>query len=108
MAKSRIGFEATQNRLFTRVFIYALRNIPSNEEKGLHEPNFISTSQISDQEKIKIIQKGFQLQAERKISLKKYYESTDPNSLVQSKEYNLKYDAIRKNKFYQQSKPSNN
>ena len=65
-------------------------------------------SQISEEDLKNIIQEGFQLQAEGKISLKKYYESTDPNSLFQLQGYRIKYEAIRKNKFYQQFKPSNN
>ena len=48
---------------------------------------------------------GFQLQAEGKISLKKYYESAEEYSLFQLKGYNLKYDGVRKNKFYKQLKP---
>jgi len=59
---------------------------------------------ISEQEKIEIIQRGFQLNQQGKISLKKYYESTDPNSLFQSKGYSIKYESIRKNKFYQELK----
>ena len=46
-----------------------------------------------------------QLQAEEKISLKKYYESTDPNSLFESKGYSMKYVKhsvfqIRRTKLY--------
>jgi hypothetical protein len=79
-------------------------NISSNQEKGLNQPNFITLGKISEEEKIQIIQRGFQLQAEGKISLKKYYESTDPNSLVQSKGYSIKYESIRRTKLYQQLK----
>ena len=60
-------------------------------EKRLHESHFITLGKISDQEKIEIIKLGFQLQNEGKISLKKYYESTDPDSLFQLKGYNIKY-----------------
>jgi hypothetical protein len=59
---------------------------------------------IPEQERVEIIQKGFQLQAEGKISLKKYSESTDRNSLFQLKGYSIKYESIRKNKLYQQLK----
>jgi hypothetical protein len=83
-------------------------NIPSNEEKALNEPNLITLGKIPEEEQIEIIKTGFQLQAEGKISLKKYYEGTDPNSLVQSKGYSIKYETIRRNKLYQQLKPSNN
>jgi hypothetical protein len=60
---------------------YTLQN--KNEPYLLRNdsPIFITLGTISEQEKIEIIQTGFQLQAEGKISLKKYYESTDPNSL---------------------------
>ena len=67
-------------------------------------PIFITLGTISEQEKIEIIQRGFQLQAEGKISLKKYYESTDPNSLFQSKGYSIKYESIRRTKLYQSLK----
>ena len=79
-------------------------NVPSNEDKRLNRTNFITLGKISEDEKIEIIQKGFQLQAEGKISLKKYYESTDPNSLFQSKGYSIKYESIRRTKLYQQLK----
>jgi hypothetical protein len=60
---------------------------------------------ILEEEKIEIIQMGFRLNQEGKISLKKYYESTDPNSLFQSKGYSIKYESIRRTKLYQQLKP---
>jgi len=52
----------------------------SKEEKGFQRPNFITSRNILEKEKIEIFKTGSQLQDERKISLKKYYESTDPNS----------------------------
>jgi len=83
-------------------------NISSNQEKGLNRSNFITLSQIPEEEKIEIIQLGFQLQAEGKISLKKYYESKDQYNLFQLKEYQIKYETIRRTKLYQQLNPSNN
>jgi hypothetical protein len=80
-------------------------NISSNQEKGQNQPNFITLGKISEEDKIEIIKLGFQRQAEGKISLKKYYESTDPYSLFQYKRYSIKYEAIRKNKLYKQFKP---
>ena len=44
------------------------------------------------------------MQFQGKISLKKYYESTDTNNLFQLKEYNIKYSTIQKTKLYQQLK----
>ncbi len=79
-------------------------NLSLNQEKALNEPNFITLGKISEEEKIQIIQRGFQLQAEGKISLKKYYEGTETDSLFQLKGYRIKYEAIRKNKFYQSLK----
>ena len=79
--------------------------VSSNQEKGLDEPDFRS---LPEHEQKEIIKTGFQLQAEGKISLKKYYEGTETDSLFQLKGYRIKYEAIRKNKFYQQFKPSNN
>jgi len=80
-------------------------NIPSNEDKGLNQPNFITLGKISEQERIQIIQKGFQLQAQGTISLKKYYESTDPDSLFQWKGYSIKYESIRRRPLFKQLKP---
>ena len=71
-------------------------NIHSNEEKALNRPNFVTLGKILEEEQIEIIKTGFQLQAKGKLSLKKYYESTDPNSLFQSKGYSIKYETIRK------------
>ena len=47
---------------------------------------------------------GFQLQAQGKISFKKYYESTQEYSLFQSKGYQIKYETIRRTKLYQNLK----
>jgi len=79
-------------------------NLPSNQDSGLNETNFITLGKISEEEKIEIIQTGFQRQAEGIISLKKYYESTDPNSLFQLKGYSIKYETIRRTQFYQNLK----
>ena len=76
----------------------------SNQEKGLNESNFITLGNLSENEKIEIIKLGFHLNQERKISLKKYYESTDPNSLFQSKGYSIKSETIRRIKLYQNLK----
>jgi len=56
---------------------------------------------IPEEEKIEIIQTGFQRQAEGKISLKKYYEGTEIHSLFQSKGYSIKCETIRRTKLYQ-------
>ena len=78
--------------------------ISLNQYKGLNESNFITLSKISEQEIIEIIQKGFQLNQEGKISLKKYYESTQEHSLFQSKGYSIKYETIRKITLFKQFK----
>jgi len=78
------------------------QNISSNQEKSQNQPNFITLGKISEEDKIEIIKLGFQLQAQGTISLKKYYESKDPNSLFQHKGYSIKYE--RRTKFYQSLK----
>ena len=79
-------------------------NIPSNEEKALNRQNFVTLGDIPEEEQIKIIKTGFQLQADKKISLKKYYESTDQSSLFQLKRYSIRYESIRKSQLYQSLK----
>lgn len=76
-------------------------NLPLDTEKGLNHHNFITLANLPQEEKIEIIKTGFQLQAKRTISLKKYYESTEPNSLFQLKRYSIKYETIRRAKLYQ-------
>jgi hypothetical protein len=75
-------------------------NISSNQQKGLNGSNLITLGRIPEQERIEIIQRGFQLQAEGKISLKKYYEGTKTDSLFQLKGYSIKYESIRRTKLY--------
>jgi hypothetical protein len=87
-------------------------NIPSIENPAQNGSNFItsednfvddvwqSPGNISEQEKIEIIKTGFQLQAEDKISLKKYYESKEEYNGFQSKGYSIQYESIRRNKLY--------
>ena len=112
--ESKSFLEASKSSLTTS---QPRENISSNQEKALNQPNFItsqdnrvvdvwqSPGSLSEQEKIEIIQLGFQLNQERNISFKKYYESKDPNSLFQYKGYNIKYENIRRTKLYQQLKP---
>ena len=68
------------------------------------EDDYTTLSKLSEDQKIEIIKTGFQLQAEGKISLKKYYESTDPCSLFQLKGYSIKYESLRRTKLYQNLK----
>ena len=76
-----------------------------NQRKDSNGSNFITLSKIPEQDQIEIIQKGFQLQSEGKISLKKYYERvSEANSLFQSKGYSIKYESIRRTKLYQSLK----
>ena len=82
--------------------------LSSNQEKGLNGSNFTTLGKISEDEQIEIIKLGFQLQAEGRIFLKKYYESTDLDSLFQWKGYCIKYKTIRCKRLFQQLKPSNN
>ena len=79
-------------------------NLPLDTEKGLNHHNFITLANLPQEENIEIIKTGFQLQAKRIISLKKYYESTEPNSLFQLKRYSIKYETIRRTKLYQNLK----
>ena len=79
-------------------------NIPSNQDKGLNRPTSITLAKILEQEKIEIIKTGFQLQAQGKISLKKYYQSTQQYSLSQLKGYSIKYETIRRTKLYKSLK----
>jgi len=89
-------------------------NLSSIQKQPQNEQNFVTLSKISEQEKISIIQRGFQLQAiakqyvallrEDKISLKKYYESTQQYSLFQRKGYFIKYETIRRTKLYTETK----
>jgi len=88
-------------------------NLSSNPKKAQNpqserseDQNFITLSKISEEEQIEIIKLGFQLQAEGRISLKKYYEGvSEANSLFQFKRYSIKYETIRRTKLYQQLKP---
>ena len=74
----------------------------SNREK---QQEWRKPSDLGEEEKIAIFERSFQLQAEGKISLKKYYESTDPYSLFQFKGYSVKYESIRRTTLYQKLKP---
>ena len=72
--------------------------------KAQNEHNLITLGKILEQEKFEIIELGFRLNQEGKISLKKYYEGKGEDTLFESKGYQIKYDTIRKTKLYQQLK----
>ena len=79
-------------------------NLPLSHNTAPNGSNFITLGKISGQEKIEIIQTGFQFNQEGKISFKKYYESTDQDSLFQWKKHNVKYETIRRIKLYSKLK----
>ena len=79
-------------------------NLSSNRNTTQNGPIFVTLGTIPEQERIEIIKTGFRLNQEGKISLKKYYESKDPNSLFQLKGYSIKYETIRRTKLYQNLK----
>ena len=81
--------------------IRIVQNTIFKQKKAKNESNFVTLSQMAEEEKIEIIQRGFQLQAQGTISLKKYYESTQEYSLFQLKGYSIKYESIRRTKLYQ-------
>lgn len=72
--------------------------------KAQNEHNLITLGKILEQEKFEIIELGFRLNQEGKISLKKYYEGKEEDTLFEWKGYQIKYDTIRKTKLYQQLK----
>ena len=76
----------------------------SNQKQAQNEQNFITLSQILEEEKIEIIQTGFRFNQQGKLSLKEYYESTQEHSLFQFKGYSIKYESIRRTKLYKQLK----
>lgn len=63
-------------------------------------PNLITLRNISEEEKIEIIKLGFELNQEGKISLKEFYQEREEYSLFQQKGYQIKYNSIRRTKFY--------
>ena len=72
----KIDFKTSSNA--KQYSITSNQNEAQNTPRGLLRlPKFITLSKIPEQEKIEIIQTGFQLQAVGKISLKKYYEGTE-------------------------------
>lgn len=77
-----------------------LQILSSNQNRNENGFIFVTLGKISGQEKIDIIKRGFQLQAEGDISLKKYYEGTKKYSLFQLKGYAIKYDSIPRNGLY--------
>ena len=81
----------------------SLSESQQSNEKDL-KGNFRTLGKISEQERVEIIERGFQLNQEGKISLKKYYEITQEYSLFQFKGYSVKYESIRRSKFYQKLK----
>ena len=96
--------DAFKTPLESRLESQQYNNLPFKQNKAENESYFVTLGQISEEEKIEILQTGFQLNRQGKVSLKKYYESTDPNSLFQLKGYSIKYESIRRTKLYQQLK----
>ena len=64
----------------------------------------MTLKRISEEEGLEIIRRGFQLQNEGRISLKKYYEGTEEYSLFQNRGYRIKYESIRRTSLYKSLK----
>lgn len=69
--------------------------IKTNNLSETNNTNYVSLSNLSMDKKTEIIKKGFCLNNENKISLKKYYEETIKYSLFQLKGYQYQvYEAL--------------
>jgi hypothetical protein len=66
---------------------------------------FKNLREIPEKELIEIIEYGFERQEKDKISLRNYYEG---EILFQWKNYNIKYETIRRNSLFQKTKNSKN
>jgi len=105
LLKHGVNFDSDNSKFdFNTPYQSQQGNLTPKPENTSQRQIFITFSKITQQERIKIIQRGFQFQAQGAISLKKYYESTDPNSFYQWKGYSIKYESIRRTKLYQQCK----
>ena len=82
-------------------------NLLPNQTKPRNESHFTTLKKLPSKERTEIITLGFQLQNEGKISLRKYYESDEENSLFQFKGYSIKYESVRKDEDYKKVKKSN-
>lgn len=75
-----------------------------SESEQYNKPNFKTLGKISEKEKIEVIETGFQLNQEGKISLKKYYKVrysiSGKYTLFASKGYSIKYESIRRTQLY--------
>jgi len=90
---------------YNKVNIEHLKSFQSNiPPVATKHSYFENLKNISDEEKKEIIQKGFQLQAKKSLSLKEYYEGDNEESLINFKSYRIKYESIRRTKLYKDLK----
>lgn len=75
-------------------------NLSFDPNTPQNEPNFVTLGNISEQDKIEIIERGFQLNQKGKISLKEYYQGIAEYRLFELKGYQIKYESIRRTKLY--------
>jgi hypothetical protein len=69
-----------------------------------NQANFNHFTALSEIEQVDIIQTEFHLQAEGKISLKKYYQWLEEYTLFEWKGFKIKYETIRRTNLYQNFK----
>lgn len=79
-----------------------LNQIDSTLDKN--KLKFKPPGQLEPEDKLEIIQRGFELQEKEKISLKGFYEREGINTLFEWKHFKIKYDSIRKDDLYKQLK----
>ena len=120
-AETEINFNYLQEKIeFLEKRIFSLEDITSSASNDLEgykitdqeystlktkgedfKPAFKSLKEISENDKIEIIKRGFDLRREKNISLKDYYER---GLLFDWKKYNLKYDSIRQTNLFKKLK----
>ena len=75
------------------------------DQKYQMEPVFVSPKDLNENEKTQIIMTGFQLNTDRLITLKDYYEGqVNTNSLAKIRGYSIKYESIRRDQVYRKLK----
>ena len=78
-----------------------------NDSQTDDSSRFKKPKDISEQELIEILEKGFRLRQEGEISLiKYYYEEKGKNTLFEDKKYSLKYGDLRNTELYKKLNPN--
>lgn len=104
-SETKLNFKVEIKNIYTQISLLQqkIAELESKAQvKTVSEFKFMPLKNIKENDLKQIVQLGFRISQLKNISLKDFYETKNMDCLFQLKGYHIKYETIRKHRFYKE------